>query len=160
MSGTTLMRKAMTAEEEEKSYSGVLEALEIKGGSTEEHIKALLETPVEKFLTIPRSVGWAWCVDGDFVDKTPTHAELAALSGQPSAASSAIPAAVHVKDLVLGDCQLDVSSLSLQLDFTITIQIIDQHLLDFHCLHVPCPPQAWNGQDIFRIFEKEFQHRT
>jgi hypothetical protein len=158
MSGTTLMRKAMTAEEEEKSYSEVLKALEINGESTEEHIKALLETPVEKFLTIPRSVGWAWCVDNDFVDKTPTHAELAALSERPSAATSVIPAAVHVKDLVLGDCQLDVSSLSLQENFTITIQITDRHLLDFHCLHVSCLSQARDRQDIFRIYETKLQH--
>jgi hypothetical protein len=109
MSGTTLMRKPMTAEEEEKSYRMVLEALEINGESREERIKALLETPAEKFLTIPRNVGWAWCVDGDFVDKTLTHAQLAALSGQAPAATLEIPAAVSVKDLILGDCQLDVS---------------------------------------------------
>jgi hypothetical protein len=109
MSGTTLMRKPMTAEEEEKSYRMVLEALEINGENREERIKALLETPAEKFLTIPRNVGWAWCIDGDFVDKTLTHAQLAALSGQTSAATLQIPAAVSVKDLILGDCQLDVS---------------------------------------------------
>ena len=110
MSGTTLMRKPMTAKEEEKSYKGVLDALEIKDGRPEDRIKALMQVPFEKFLTIPRSVGWAWCVDGDFVDKTLSHAELAALSGQTSKAISAMPAAALVKDLVLGDCQLDVSS--------------------------------------------------
>jgi hypothetical protein len=115
MSGTTLMRKPMTAEEEEKSYSGVLDALEIKGGSPEDRIKALMEVPFEKFLTVPRNVGWAWCVDGDFVEKTLTHAELASLSGQPSEAISALPVAASVKDLVLGDCQLDVSSSAFRL---------------------------------------------
>jgi hypothetical protein len=138
MSGTTLMRKPMTAEEEEKSYKGVLDALEIKGKSPEERVKALIETPFERFLTIPRSVGWAWCVDGDFVDKTLTHAELAALSGQTSAFTSAIPAAASVKDLVIGDCQLDVSSLCVQLRVTTVVQSIDQGLADFHAFHVSC----------------------
>ena len=96
MSGTTLMRKPMTAKEEEKSYKGVLDALEIKDGSPEDRIKALIQVPFEKFLTIPRSVGWAWCVDGDFVDRTLSHAELAALSGQTSKAISAMPAAALV----------------------------------------------------------------
>jgi hypothetical protein len=110
MSGTTLMRKPMTAEDEEKCYGQVLSALGIECLSKEERIKALLEIPFEKFLTIPRSVGWAWCFDGDLVGEPLTHAALAKLSGQTTAAVSAIPAAASVKDLVLGDCQLDVSS--------------------------------------------------
>jgi hypothetical protein len=128
MSGTTLMRKPMTWEDEENSYRGVLDALEIKGESPEERVKALIETPFERFLTIPRSVGWAWCVDGDFVDKTLTHAELASLSGQSSAFASAVPAAASVKDLIIGDCQLDVSSLCVQLRVIIVVQSTDQTL--------------------------------
>jgi carboxylesterase type B len=142
MSGTTLMRKPMTAEEEEKSYNAVLDALGIKDASPEDRIKAIMEVPFENFLAIPRSVGWAWGVDGDFVDKTLTHAELAALSGHTSEAISAIPAAASVNDLVLGDCQLDVRSSALQ--FLISMIVVNVHFIDFHHIHVSCIPQTWN----------------
>ncbi|RFU24125.1 hypothetical protein B7463_g12213, partial [Scytalidium lignicola] len=113
MSGTTLMRKPMTTEEEENSYNGVLDSLEIKGENAQEQVKALLEIPFDKFLGIPRDVGWAWCVDGDFVSETLTHAHLAELSGKTEEAISAIPAAGSVKDLMLGDCQLDTSTVAM-----------------------------------------------
>ncbi|KAH8817486.1 putative carboxylesterase [Xylogone sp. PMI_703] len=113
MSGTPLMRKAMTQEEEEKSYNGVLSALKIKDEGSEERIKTLLEVPFEKFLTIPRNVGWAWGIDGDFITEESTFSQLATLAENRSAAVSVMPAAQVASDLILGDCQLDTSTVAI-----------------------------------------------
>lgn len=104
MSGSRFFVQALPYDAHEENYRQAISALGLENATSDEKIKALLETPGQDLLAkLPPSVLTAPAVDGDMVPSTVTYAQVADRT-------SNIPKGKQwCRDLLIGDAQYDVS---------------------------------------------------
>jgi len=107
MSGTSLTMKPLPPPVSEFAYSSVIDMFGLKGLSGSERIKALLELPAEKLLSVPPNIPLMPVIDGDLIRNT---LDFAHVSSKEDSSELDMPGRKWCKDLLIGDCQFDVSS--------------------------------------------------
>lgn len=109
MSGTPFLKESLDASVAEATYNEVLSAL---GGSDlpdEEQVKLLLETPAENLWSkIGPSIPLFPVLDHDFINEDPTFNLLR--EGSAASIAAVVPGRKWCEEILIGDCQLDVSS--------------------------------------------------
>lgn len=90
----------------ESAYQTVVEALQLGQLSPSDRIKGLLEVDVKRMLSsIPPTMQQLPTLGGELGIKEPTFAEVhQGLSG-----TSVLPSRSWCKEIMIGDCQMDVS---------------------------------------------------
>lgn len=107
MSGNTLMLRPLPSPLTEFVYSTIMQSLGLGPISGAERVKALLQIPVEKIVEAGNSgLPILPAVDGDSVPCYPTFAQLGSEAEDPSLS---MPGRTWCKELLIGDCQFDVS---------------------------------------------------
>ncbi|KAL4864391.1 hypothetical protein BDV12DRAFT_14371 [Aspergillus spectabilis] len=104
MSGTYFLTRPLPYEAHEQNYQKAISALGLSDHSSEERIKALLETPGEDIISrLPPSILAVPAIDGDIAPSIPSHAETG------STTSDAPKGKNWCHDLIIGDAQADAS---------------------------------------------------
>jgi len=106
MSGTSLTMKPLPPPVSEFAYSSVIDMFGLKGLSGSERIKALLELPAEKLLSVPPNIPLMPVIDGDLIRNT---LDFAHVSSKEDSSELDMPGRKWCKDLLIGDCQFDGS---------------------------------------------------
>ncbi|GKZ68625.1 hypothetical protein AnigIFM50267_003364 [Aspergillus niger] len=108
MSGSRFFVQALPYDAHEGNYRQAISALGLENATSDERIKALLETPGQDLLAkLPPSVLTAPAVDGDMVPSTVTYAQVADRT-------SNIPKGKQwCRDLLIGDAQYDTNILAI-----------------------------------------------
>ncbi|GJP95678.1 carboxylesterase [Aspergillus niger] len=108
MSGSRFFVQALPYDAHEENYRQAISALGLENATSDEKIKALLETPGQDLLAkLPPSVLTAPAVDGDMVPSTVTYAQVADRT-------SNIPKGKQwCRDLLIGDAQYDSNILAI-----------------------------------------------
>ena len=107
MSGTTLMMQPLPSQVPEFVYGTILKSLGAEELSTEERIKKLLTlTDTELATVAPPSLPLLPAVDHDLI---PGNVDFAQISSKQRPSIS-IPGRHWCEELLIGDCQFDVSS--------------------------------------------------
>lgn len=107
MSGTSLLVQALPYDAHEDNYKRAMEALGMTASSAEERVEALLDMPGQELIAkLPPSVLTAPAIDGDLVRPGVTYAELGKLD------SDILPGNSWCRELLIGDAEIDVSSLT------------------------------------------------
>ncbi|GLB02197.1 hypothetical protein AtubIFM57258_003539 [Aspergillus tubingensis] len=110
MSGSRFFVQALPYDAHEGNYQHAMSALGLQNATSDERIKALLETPGQDLLAkLPPSVLTSPAVDGDMVPSAVTYAQVADQT-------SDIPKGKQwCRDLVIGDAQYDINILAILL---------------------------------------------
>ncbi|KAL5317254.1 hypothetical protein ACEPPN_014349 [Leptodophora sp. 'Broadleaf-Isolate-01'] len=106
MSGTSLTIKPLPLPVSEFAYSSVIETLGLKDVSGSERMKALLDIPVEKLLSVSPNIPLMPVVDGDLIPSTVNFAQISSKDDDPALD---MPGRKWCQDLLIGDCQFDGS---------------------------------------------------
>lgn len=124
MSGSRFFVQALPYDVHEGNYQHAMSALGLQNATSDERIKAFLETPGQDLLAkLPPSVLTAPAVDGDMVPSAVTYAQVADQT-------SDIPKGKQwCRDLLIGDAQYDVSGRILQIFryYELALTFLDQH---------------------------------
>lgn len=118
MSGTCLLLRPLPTFAHESFYQAFCEAQGLTNVSGSERIKAIEKMDsLTLFSNMPPGIPSAPLVDQDIIKTAPTYksAESWSEGGDPS-----IPGLHWCKELVIGDCQMDVSGFILHADPTTT----------------------------------------
>lgn len=107
MSGTCFLTAPLSYEFHEQNYAQAMAPLGLSNVSVEERIRTLLEIPGQEIISkIPPSVQSAPAVDGDMVLSVATQAQTADKNSTVPKAKS------WCRDLMIGDAEMDVSTLN------------------------------------------------
>ncbi|KAK0110047.1 hypothetical protein ONS95_002707 [Cadophora gregata] len=106
MSGTSLMIKSLPPPVSEFAYSSVIDILGLRELSGPERIKALLELPVGKLLSVPPTIPLLPVIDGDLIRNAVDFAHVSSKEDSPELD---MPGRKWCQDLLIGDCQFDGS---------------------------------------------------
>jgi len=107
MSGTTLLVKPLPPPVSEFVYESVLEIFGLKDLSPADRIKALLEIPAEKLATsIPPTLPLLPVVDQELIFGPTSFKEVTTKQQVPGLY---VPGHKWCEELLIGDCQFDVS---------------------------------------------------
>jgi hypothetical protein len=110
MSGSSLMLKALPLPVSEFAYESVVKTLGLEDLSSEDRVKTLLEIPLEDLLEkMPPSTPLMPVMDNDIILGAPTFQQISNKLDDPILP---IPGRHWCNNLVVGDCQFDVSSRS------------------------------------------------
>lgn len=104
MSGTSLFMKPLPPPVSEFVYASVIELFGLKELSATEQVKALLELPVEKLLSVPPGVPLMPVID-ESLQSALTFKQMSSREHDPSLD---LPGRKWCKELLIGDCQFDV----------------------------------------------------
>ena len=111
MGGTSLLMRPLPPVVHEATYDTVISQLGLKDMSAEDRIAALLQMPSEELLSkIPPHVPLLPLIDGDIVSAPSSFPKIA---DRTETGVSEVPGKAWCKDLLIGDCQSDVSVASL-----------------------------------------------
>jgi len=89
----------------EFAYASVIELFGLQTLPAAERIKALLELPVEKLLSVPPTIPLMPVID-DHIQCAATFAQMSSKDDDPNLH---LPGRKWCKELLIGDCQFDVS---------------------------------------------------
>ena len=107
MSGTTLMMQPLPPQVPEFVYSTILKSLDAEELSSNERIKKLLSLSDTEVATLaPPSLPLLPVVDHDLIPGNVNFAQISSKQGPPIS----IPGRHWCEELLIGDCQFDVSS--------------------------------------------------
>ncbi len=107
MSGNTLMLKPIPPPLTEFVYTIVVQAFGLEGVSGSERVKAVVNMPTEKLLALtPPGLPLLPVIDGKFIPGPATFKQVSSKSDDPS---YPFPGRHWCKELLVGDCQFDVS---------------------------------------------------
>lgn len=104
MSGTNLLISPMPLAVHEQGYQAAIQAWGLDGLSSENRVKAILDTPASELVAkLPPSVPIGLAADGDAIPTPPTFASVSdkSSSGYPKGRS-------WCKEILIGDAQHDV----------------------------------------------------
>jgi hypothetical protein len=108
MSGTALMLQPLPPPVSEFVYSNVIKSLGAEDLSSQERIKKLLDLPNDELATIvPPNLPLLPIVDGGVIAGNFGYAEISSEEGP----AVSMPGRSWCEELLIGDCQFDVSSL-------------------------------------------------
>jgi len=108
MSGTALMLQPLPLPVSELVYSNVIKSLGAEDLSSQERIKKLLDLPNEELVTlVPPNLPLLPIVDGGVIAGNFSYAEISSKEGT----AISMPERSWCEELLIGDCQFDVSSL-------------------------------------------------
>ena len=104
MSGTPIMLKPLPISVTETAYSTMMKELGLEGASTEERIQKLLTINADELVSkTPMTVPLLPFVDGDIIPTTTSFKKLS------TGADFSLPGQKWCPELMIGDCQHDVS---------------------------------------------------
>jgi hypothetical protein len=106
MSGTSLMIKPLPLPVSEFVYASIMQALGLEGLSGSERVKALLEVPSEKLVALPPNLPLLPIIDNTLITDVVMFSQISSKSE-----ILALPGRKWCDDLLIGDCQFDVSSI-------------------------------------------------
>jgi len=115
MSATSLMFRPLPVEVSEIAYASAYKALDLDNLSGPDRVKALLNVSVEHLLTkVPSDVPLMPVIDEDILAEAATYSQVKNLTNDDTLF---LPGKDWCEDLLIGDCQFDVSA-SMNAEFT------------------------------------------
>ncbi len=107
MGGTSLLMRSLPPAAHEVIYDTVIDILGLKDLPSEDRIAALVKMPSEElFLKIPPQVPLLPLIDGNII---PSPSSFQRIADRSETGVSELPGKAWCKDLLIGDCQSDVS---------------------------------------------------
>jgi hypothetical protein len=111
MSGTTLMLQPLPPQVPEFVYATAIKSVGAEELSSQERIQNLLDLPAEDLATlIPPTLPLIPVVDGDII---PGNVNFEQMSSKDDPSGVPMPGRKWCEELLIGDCQFDVSFLVL-----------------------------------------------
>ena len=107
MGGTSLLMRSLPAAVHEATYDTVMGILGLRDLTAEDRIATLVKMPSEEvFSKIPPQVPLLPLIDGDII---PAPSLFPGIADRSETGTSALPGKAWCSDLLIGDCQSDVS---------------------------------------------------